>query len=43
MIDPEIPAGFSEMMPSVQKPMWLTDEYATSFFQSFCIRQASAP
>src|ERR1041385_1606152 len=43
MIDPEIPAGFSEIMPSVQNPMWLTDEYATSFFQSFCIRQASAP
>jgi hypothetical protein len=27
----------------VQNPKWLTDEYATSFFQSFCIRQASAP
>src|SRR3954462_12849285 len=31
------------MMPSVQNPRWLTDEYATSFFQSFCIRHASAP
>src|SRR3954454_5084275 len=43
MMEPEIPAGFREMMPSVQKPMWLTEEYATNFFQSFCIRQASAP
>src|SRR6476660_3460152 len=43
MIDPEIPAGFSEMIPSVQNPRWLTDEYATSFFQSFCISEASAP
>src|SRR3954449_13227010 len=42
MMEPEIPAGFREMMPSVQKPMWLTEEYATNFFQSFCIRQASA-
>ena len=38
-----MPAGFSAKMPSVQKPRWLTEEYATSFFQSFCIRQASAP
>src|SRR5579863_3821580 len=43
MIDPEMPDGFSVKMPSVQKPRWLTDEYATSFFQSFCIREASAP
>ena len=33
------PAGFSAKMPSVQKPRWLTDEYATSFFMSFCIRR----
>src|SRR3954454_21367599 len=43
MIDPEIPARFSEMIPSVQKPIWLTEEDATSFFQSFCIRDARAP
>src|SRR5689334_20903674 len=30
-------------MPSVQKPKWLTDEYATSFFMSFCISETSAP
>ena len=42
-IEPEIPAGFSAKMPSVQKPRWLTEEYATSFFQSFCISEASAP
>src|SRR5678815_5914385 len=38
-----MPAGFSAKIPSVQKPRWLTDEYATSFFQSFCINDASAP
>ena len=43
MIEPEMPAGLSAKIPSVQNPRWLTDEYATSFFQSFCIRQASAP
>src|ERR1039457_3453965 len=43
MMEPEIPAGLSAKIPSVQKPRWLTEEYATSFFQSFCIRQASAP
>src|SRR3984893_7923857 len=41
--DPLNPTGFSAKMPSVQKPRWLTDEYATSFFQSFCINEASAP
>src|SRR5579871_4518006 len=38
-----MPAEFRAKMPSVQKPRWLTDEYATSFFQSFCIIEASAP
>src|ERR1035438_9160656 len=42
-IDPESPAGLSAKIPRVQNPRWLTDEYATSFFQSFCIRQARAP
>ena len=40
---PAIPFGLSAKMPSVQKPRWLTEEYATSFFQSFCIRLTSAP
>ena len=40
---PESPSGVSTKIPSVQKPMWLTDEYAMSFFMSFCIMQTSAP
>src|ERR1035441_9436594 len=42
-IEPEIPAGLRAKIPSVQNPRWLTDEYATSFFQSFCMSEASAP
>ena len=38
-----MPIGFIAMMPSVQNPMWLTEEYATSFFQSFCMRHSKAP
>ena len=38
-----MPAGLSAKIPRVQNPRWLTDEYATSFFQSFCIRHARAP
>src|ERR1039457_111219 len=38
-----MPAGLRAKIPSVQNPRWLTEEYATSFFQSFCIRQARAP
>ena len=30
-------------MPSMQKPRWLIDEYATSFFQSFCMSATIAP
>ncbi len=41
--DPVKPAEFSAKIPSVQKPRWLTDEYATSFFMSFCISDTSAP
>ena len=41
--EPLRPAEFSAKMPSVQKPRWLTDEYATSFFMSFCISETSAP
>ena len=40
---PAMPFGLSEKMPRVQKPRWLTEEYATSFFQSACIRLTSAP
>ena len=40
---PVIPTGFSANMPSITSPMWLTDEYATSRFQSFCASATSAP
>ena len=30
-------------MPAVTKPMWLTLEYATSFFRSFCTSETIAP
>ena len=30
-------------MPRTTKPMWLTDEYATSFFMSGCTIATSAP
>src|SRR3954462_6635022 len=43
MIEPFNPAWLSAKMPRVQKPRWLTDEYATSFFMSFCIKETSAP
>ena len=29
--------------PSVTNPMWLTEEYATSFFKSGCTSDTSAP
>ena len=29
-------------MPSITKPRWLTDEYAMSFFMSFCTSVTSA-
>ena len=29
------PAGFSAKRPSITKPRWLTEEYATSFLTSF--------
>ena len=40
---PAIPLGFSAKIPKVQKPRWLTEEYATSFFMSFCTSETSAP
>ena len=30
-------------MPSVTKPICATDEYATSFFRSFCTAETIAP
>ena len=41
--EPLSPAGFKAKIPSVQKPRWLTEEYATSFFISFCMSETSAP
>ena len=43
MMLPFSPFGFSANMPSITNPMWLTDEYATSFFMSGCIIATSAP
>ena len=40
---PVMPTGFSANMPSITIAMWLTDEYATSRFQSFCAIATSAP
>ncbi len=31
---PLMPAAVIEAMPSITKPMWDTDEYATSFLRS---------
>ena len=33
----------SAKMPSITKPRWLTDEYATSFLKSGCTIATSAP
>src|SRR5215469_18908260 len=41
--DPLRPSGVSTKIPRVQKPRWLTEEYATSFFMSFCISDTKAP
>src|SRR5262252_7330133 len=40
---PVTPTGFSANMPSITMAMWLTDEYATSLFQSFWASATSAP
>ena len=42
-IPPVIPCMLSAKMPSMTNPRWLTDEYATSFFTSFCFSETSAP
>ena len=40
---PYKPCCWKMKMPSVTKPMWLTDEYATSFLRSGCTRATIAP
>ena len=40
---PVMPTGFRANMPSMTMAMWLTDEYATRRFQSFCASATSAP
>jgi hypothetical protein len=42
-IAPCTPCVFMVAMPSTMMPMWLTDEYATSFFMSGCTIATSAP
>ncbi len=42
-IAPLLPSGVRLARPSVTKPMWLTDEYATSFLKSVCAMATSAP
>ena len=42
-IAPFMPAVWNMKMPSVTKPMWLTDEYATSFLRSGWTRATIAP
>ena len=41
--EPVSPWWLSANMPSITKPRWLTEEYATSFFMSFCAIATSAP
>ncbi len=40
---PVRPTGFSANIPSITSAMWLTEEYATRRFQSFCASATSAP
>jgi hypothetical protein len=40
---PWMPWMLAAAIPRVTKPMWLTDEYATSFFMSGCTIATSAP
>ena len=35
--------GFARPSPACSIAMWLTDEYAISFFMSFCAMATSAP
>ncbi|MCY1237477.1 hypothetical protein D9M72_501760 [compost metagenome] len=38
MMPPSTPMSLKMKKPSVTKPMWAIDEYATSFFMSACTR-----
>ena len=40
---PTSPWGVKVKSPSMTKPRWLTDEYATSFFMSGCTVDTQAP
>ena len=40
---PATPPSVMLKMPSMTKPRWLTDEYATSFFTSRCTHAQYAP
>jgi len=40
---PWMPIWVAAKTPSMVKPRWLTEEYATSFFMSFCIIATRAP
>ena len=42
-IAPCMPCCWKMKMPSVTKPMWLTELYATSFFRSGWTRATIAP
>ena len=37
--EPVMPTELTANRPSMQKPRWLTDEYATSFLMSVCTQQ----
>ena len=43
MMLPVMPTGLSANIPSITRAMWLTEEYATSRFQSFWAIATSAP
>ena len=43
MIAPCMPCWLNTKMPRVTKPMWLTDEYATSFLRSGWTMATIAP
>lgn len=43
MMAPFMPWALKEYTPSMMKPMWLTDEYATRRFMSVCTMAVIAP
>ena len=40
---PTTPVVVKAAIPSITKPRWDTDEYATSFLRSGCTSETSAP